>query len=899
MKKVVFVTIISLIFFTGKSQILINEYNVSNLTGIVDDFGKNSDWVELYNNLNIPQSLNGYYLTNDKNNLFKWKFPDGIVLPAFSHTLVWCTGRNTNTIVPNMHTNFDLEQSKKQPLWLVRGNGVVADSVQLRPTKADHAWARIPDGGPWHLVTGAAEITPNAVNPAATVAASTYTNYAPIPVFTVSPLAGGGPAPAGFGVFPQIDFDFDSYDTTRFTILYTEDGSYPATGVPIWVPGNAQTLVYDAPSLPIIISAPPVKVVRAICVAKDATTALEYAPSFCETNTYLNAEQETPGFAFLSICMDTTFFSTAATKTVHIEYFDNSKFISEGYASITKPLFDSWNNNLQRGFDVDMKDERGFGGGIIAKVFNDPNLGVSTRTFFPKFSVKVAGEDNFSGVLPALTNIPKGTHMRDAFAQTYALKNGLDIDPLHYKPIKVYINGEYRGIYEFREFYDDKYFNHYYGHHADSIDVLGVDHLGNNQILSGVDTGWVTAPLTLYDGAFNYVRNYPVNNKPFFDGASLKINTNSLLDFAIYNSYLVNTDLMKVNNMWWRGTTESKKDRRWRYMMIDMNNILDLNYTPASLPASNMTVSPCIYTQLGGSSTSYTTAASTYTGHGFVLNRLMTYAPFRENYITRYMDMVNSVFKCDKMLAHYNYFRTMFEPEMYLHTVYYASAPITSWLENMDTLQERIKMRCEKINPLLKQCLNLKGPYNVTVKVRPENAGTVDYNSLHLANFTWNATYYNAFVSSTVPFLSTNLKANPIDTSIYAFDHWEFDNHKPEAPKTERDNNVTLNLITHENIVAVFVDKRQDIVMPTAFTPNGDGLNDVLIPLSARYAKDYEFQVWNRWGQEVFRSNKNTEGWDGTFNGEKVQPGVYAYVIKYKNTANESKVLKGNVTLIR
>ncbi|MGZ4099007.1 MAG: T9SS type B sorting domain-containing protein, partial [Bacteroidia bacterium] len=87
---------------------------------------------------------------------------------------------------------------------------------------------------------------------------------------------------------------------------------------------------------------------------------------------------------------------------------------------------------------------------------------------------------------------------------------------------------------------------------------------------------------------------------------------------------------------------------------------------------------------------------------------------------------------------------------------------------------------------------------------------------------------------------------------------------------------------------------------PTGFTPNGDGNNDEFKPMgSALYSREYDFRIWNRWGQEVFRSTDPIHGWDGNFDGKQAQTGVYAYVITYKNVYNESKIKKGNVTLVR
>ena len=73
---------------------------------------------------------------------------------------------------------------------------------------------------------------------------------------------------------------------------------------------------------------------------------------------------------------------------------------------------------------------------------------------------------------------------------------------------------------------------------------------------------------------------------------------------------------------------------------------------------------------------------------------------------------------------------------------------------------------------------------------------------------------------------------------------------------------VAVNWNISGNVVAVFTDKRNDVSssgdganLPTGFTPNGDGLNDDFRPLgSGEFASEYQMTVFNRWGQQVFRS---------------------------------------------
>lgn len=91
------------------------------------------------------------------------------------------------------------------------------------------------------------------------------------------------------------------------------------------------------------------------------------------------------------------------------------------------------------------------------------------------------------------------------------------------------------------------------------------------------------------------------------------------------------------------------------------------------------------------------------------------------------------------------------------------------------------------------------------------------------------------------------------------------------------------------------------IFMPNAFTPNGDGINDVLKAHSNCEVDEFQLEIFNRWGQKVFESRELNNGWDGTFSQRKVPIGVYTYLIHFKNSSFDKtyKVIKGTVTVIR
>ncbi len=91
------------------------------------------------------------------------------------------------------------------------------------------------------------------------------------------------------------------------------------------------------------------------------------------------------------------------------------------------------------------------------------------------------------------------------------------------------------------------------------------------------------------------------------------------------------------------------------------------------------------------------------------------------------------------------------------------------------------------------------------------------------------------------------------------------------------------------------------VYVPNAFTPNEDGKNDVFMPVLAGHNTDiYEFNVFNRWGELIYKSNSSEDGWNGKHRGQDVPGGVYVWTLK--TGSKVGKVInaqKGQVTLIR
>lgn len=117
------------------------------------------------------------------------------------------------------------------------------------------------------------------------------------------------------------------------------------------------------------------------------------------------------------------------------------------------------------------------------------------------------------------------------------------------------------------------------------------------------------------------------------------------------------------------------------------------------------------------------------------------------------------------------------------------------------------------------------------------------------------------------------------------------------------DTTYTLTVTTFEGCVAtdavhIKVFKGAQIFVPTAFTPNGDGRNELLKPAYTGI-RDLRFNVYNRWGQLIFTSTDTGAGWDGTFKGKPQPAGNYVYVIRATDFIGTVMQKKGYFLLIK
>ena len=158
----------------------------------------------------------------------------------------------------------------------------------------------------------------------------------------------------------------------------------------------------------------------------------------------------------------------------------------------------------------------------------------------------------------------------------------------------------------------------------------------------------------------------------------------------------------------------------------------------------------------------------------------------------------------------------------------------------------------------------------------------------------------------------TNNSTGQIDSWL-----WLYDNHGTSTlqdptpfmwPQNNRESYYTVKLIVFNNAIGCTDTAQKSltvlnnclIAVPSAFTPNGDGLNDYFWPHNALKAENLDFKVYNRWGQLIFHSRDWRKKWDGRINGQIQSTGVYVWMLSYTHRDTGEKVFqKGTVALIR
>lgn len=650
------------------AQVVINEYSCSNYTLGVG--GDNEDFVEFYNPTGTDIDLGGYFLTDVPTNLDKFEIPAGTVVPAGGHLLVLCSGEGelpTNLYVGGfLNTNFKINQCQNESLVFCDPGLNVLESytfgADVHTTQADHSWCRTTDGAAtWSVCLAPTPQAPNG--------ADMVDGYAPDPTFNLE----AGHYDAAVSVELSVPAGYE--------VRYTLDGYTP----------TAASALYTGP-----INVGTTTVVRAVALDPSGTLA----PSFIQTNTFfVGADSHTiPVVSVSGNGQEDGAWGWGNGELAHIEFFHpDGTFWVEATGDSNEHGNDS-NAYGQRGFDYITRDQMGYDYALEAELFH-----VKERDQYQRLIFKAAANDNYP--------FEPGAHIRDAYIHTLSHLAELHLDERTNESCVVYLNGQYWGVYEYREKVDDLDFTEeYYDQPRHFVDFLKT--WGGTWEEYGTGDDW-------YD-LVNFCTTQDMTSQANYEYVVSQLNPMSLIDYFVLNSYVVTMDWLNWNTAWWRGRHPEGDAKRWRYALWDNDASFGhyINYT--GIPDTGPTADPCNPEGMGNVGGQ---------GHIPVLNALMGNETFWNTYINRWADLGNTWFTCETMNAVLDSMVAVIEPEMPRQCERWGG-DVAGWQTELQQMRDFIDSRCQdELLGGMEDCYDVT-PVTLTLDIVGQ--GDVEINSLDI-----------------------------------------------------------------------------------------------------------------------------------------------------------------------
>jgi len=752
---------IVLVYGPANAQsIFMNEVMASNGITIADEDGDYEDWIELYNSGDTEVNLEGYGLSDDYGNAFAWLFPDSVLSPG-EFLLIWASGKNRTTPGEALHTNFSISAAGEE-LILTSPTGERIDELIPTAIPRDISYGRQPDGGSeWYFFS---EPTPGAPNDT-----PAFIGQVDPPVFSHT---------GGFYHDP-FDLSIGNADTS-ISIYYTLDGSEPTDSSSLY---GEYIHIYDRDDIPNDISEIPTNInynwrspggqVNKVMVVRARAFADGYLPSETVTHTFIvepaGAERYT--FPLLSIA------------THRDNFFDDDIGIyvpGSNYVPPSHPIrpWEQQGNFTQRGpewertvhmeyFSEDGVRELAHNAGVrihggASRTFSHKSLrmyaraGLGSDWFeFPFFKDKTLPRIK-RFILRNSGNDIEHTMFRDIFIQQ--LVKDLDIDYQGYRPVIVFLNGEYWGIHNLRERIDKYYFETNHGVDPDNIDLLTEYFI----VREGDDQH--------YRDLITYLTDNDIADSAHYRAVNSMIDISNFIDYTIAQIYIANTDWPANNIDYWRPKTT---DGRWRWVLYDTDfgfGLFDphrghLHKTLAAATAEEGSSYP---------NTSWST---------FLLRTLLKNDEFQLQFITRFADVMNTTFDPERVIATIDFFRNMYQPEIEEHRDrWYPHLSKNMWENNIEVMRRFARNRPDAMRNQIVGHFNLQGTANLTLGISEPNAGSIQVNSFFieenqfiksdsLDGHFWEGTYFKD-----IP-----VRIIAISSPGYAFTGWEGMDHHSDT----------------------------------------------------------------------------------------------------------------------
>jgi hypothetical protein len=525
-------TLIIAVLGTGiglQGQLRINELNAVNTSGMVNPvLGHPGDWIEIYNQSASSVDVSDYYLSDNPETPFKWRFPQDVVVSAAGYLLVWADATNDN--LSGCHTNFKLNVGGEK-LLLHSASGVLIDSLTYPRMYEDVSFG----------ISGAgerlffSEPTPGTLNNSAS-------GYQVAGKVRFLPPA---------GVFPTgINVALLTTDESG-TIRYTLDGSTPDMTDPVYteplaIGGNT--------------------VIRARQWIEGTN------PGDPSTSSYIISE----GFTLPAVSL--------ATDPVNL--WDNQSGIyvvgTNGITGYCSDQPRNWNQPWERPMSMEYFDNQGIQQlqidgdvkihGGCSRQFAMKSLGFFARSKYGKSSMdyrffREKRADSFQGlILRNGGNDFQYSFIRDAVIQA-TVHPLMDVDHQAYEPVQVFLNGDYWGIHNLREKVNEHWVTSNYGIPEENLDFLK----NYTEVFAGSTEG--------FDQLTRYLERTSLVSDANYNQVAGQVDIDSYTDYLITQMFYANRDWPGNNVKYWRDKVNGSK---WRWILFDMEFSMGLyEFDPA------------------------------------------------------------------------------------------------------------------------------------------------------------------------------------------------------------------------------------------------------------------------------------------------------------------------------
>lgn len=526
----------------------------SNNGFIFDEDGDDEDWIEIYNASNNPVSLSDYYLSDKIDALNLWAFPDTTIMGE-SYLVVWASGKNRSNSGGQLHTNFSIKASGEM-VFLSSEQNIVAFSPEVS-LLANQSFGLVPDGSETYVIINSP--SPGESN-----------NGSQIEVGLEFLQPGG-----------IYDNTLELNITSSYPgaqIRFTTNGNDPDTTSQTW--NNAVVLDQSFYSQDEIFSIPispatsddfyPEEVDRTIIIRAAAFDELGNKISNTVTQSYFIRELDQREYALPVI-------SIAAN---HDDLFDFEIgiFVPGFHWDSTNPVWtgnyfnrgQDWERNINLEFYEtgsnginQMSGLRTHGGGSRQRTQKGMRLYARSQYGQSNFDYNIFHDRPHISykrlVLKPMMSSWSHAGIEDHFA--CQLIQSVEVDRVAARPVEVFINGEYWGVYLLQERIDEHYLQVNYG----DYDFDLIDNYSGDNVSSGDNQDY----LELYQ----FIEQHDLQNAENFAHVAQKMDIESFIDYQLFQIFIGNYDWPANNMKCYKAKAENSK---WRWIFFDGDGTLTI-----------------------------------------------------------------------------------------------------------------------------------------------------------------------------------------------------------------------------------------------------------------------------------------------------------------------------------